>query len=623
MTVLDDQSVLVGGKIPERETTSVVLLPPAGRITAVRLELLTHDSLPGKGPGHAGNGNFLLHEVDLELVAAENTRRENGDPVKDADSAGDSETTGAIETTVAPTRLKVARVEADHSQPNFPVAHTIDGNSKTAWAINLGKGQPGTLHVDRTAVFVLRKPHPIQPGTGLRITLHQNQDHYLLGRFRLSVTGADASTIRVDLPDAFWAALKVPADKRTKEQRSLVTGTFQKLDPERETLLARKAALQRAEKKLAAEATTSTLVMQERSKPRETFVHIRGEFLRRGKTVAPNVPDSLPPLPSPPPQSHATKGGGAAPDRLDLARWLVSDKQPLTPRVVVNRAWQRFFGVGLVETENDFGAQGALPSHPELLDWLADELRQNKWSMKRLHRMIVMSATYRQSSRSRPELDQKDPRNRLLGRQNRVRLEAEVIRDTILESSGLLSSRMKGPSVYPPQPAGVMKMTRNPNRRWVVSSGENRYRRGMYTYFWRSTPHPFLKLFNAPESNTTCTRRDRSNTPLQALTLLNDDAFVEAALALAGRVLREVPADDDARLRYAFELCLARRPSAAESAALRDLLLAERREAEFAMQTDHLPAAKGLAAEFPPRELAAWTAVARTMLNLDEFITRE
>jgi len=333
----------------------------------------------------------------------------------------------------------------------------------------------------------------------------------------------------------------------------------------------------------------TTLVLQERKTPRVTHIHLSGDFLRKGAVVTPDVPHVLPVL---------TKKD--RPTRLDFARWLVDGRNPLTARVTVNRLWQQYFGLGLVETENDFGTQGTPPSHPELLDWLASEFMDRGWSMKAMHRLIVTSATYRQSSRHRPELAKIDARNRLLARQNRLRLDAEVVRDVALAASGLLTRTVGGPSVYPPQPKGVYAFTQVP-RTWEANSGADRYRRGLYTFFWRSAPHPDLTVFDAPEALSTCTRRNRSNTPLQALTLLNDQGFYEFAQALANRILRESNSEDGERIGYAFRLCLGRQPRSRERQALERLLQRQR----------------------GGKSLDAWTCVARVLLNLDEFITRE
>jgi hypothetical protein len=333
----------------------------------------------------------------------------------------------------------------------------------------------------------------------------------------------------------------------------------------------------------------TTLVLKERPTPRATHIHLGGDFLRKGAAVTPDVPHVLPSLPK-----------KDRPTRLDLARWLVDGQNPLTARVTMNRFWQQYFGTGIVETENDFGTQGTLPSHPQLLDWLAAEFMNRGWSMRAMHRLIVTSATYRQSSRNRPELASIDARNRLLARQNRLRLDAEVVRDVALASSGLLTRTVGGPSVFPPQPKGVYAFTQIP-RNWTPNTGPDRYRRGLYTYFWRSAPHPDLTVFDAPDALSSCTRRNRSNTPLQALTLLNDEGFFEIARALAARVCRESKGEYGERLAYAFRLCLGRQPSSRERTAL-----------------EHLLHQQG-----EGHSLDAWTSIARVLLNLDEFITRE
>ena len=316
---------------------------------------------------------------------------------------------------------------------------------------------------------------------------------------------------------------------------------------------------------------------------------IRGDFLRLGAVVTGGVPEFLPPLPP----------SKERPTRIDLARWLFDPANPLTARVTVNRAWEHFFGTGLVDTENDFGTQGSRPTHPALLDWLAGELIRRNWSQKSLHRLIVTSATYRQSSELRDDLLQRDPGNRWLARQSRLRLEAESVRDAALTASGLLCRKIGGPSVHPPQPEGFFVITQQ-KKAWPESQGADRYRRGMYTYFWRSSPYPMLPTFDAPDGNTTCTRRNRSDTPLQALALANDRVFVEMADGLAARIMHEAGGDHRAQIRRAFLVCLAREPSAAE---------ADRLGTFLAAQTG------------PPSE--AWRAAARVLLNLDEFITRE
>ncbi|MGD9646436.1 MAG: PSD1 and planctomycete cytochrome C domain-containing protein [Pirellulales bacterium] len=460
------------------------------------------------------------------------------------------------------------------------------------------------------------------------------------------------------LPDEIRTILTLALDKRDARQSRTLQTFYRGTDPARSEMVKQIEAI---EKQMPRPATT--LVVAERRKPRETHVMLRGDFLRHGVAVKPGVPAVLPQL------EIVESAAEERFTRLDLAHWLVDPRNPLTARVAVNRVWQRYFGRGLVETDNDFGTQGTPPTHPELLDWLASEFMSRGWSLKALHRLIVTSAVYRRSSFARPDLLEVDPENKLLARQNRLRLEAENIRDVALAASGLLSEKIGGPSVFPPQPPGVMELAQI-KRDWQPSAGDDRYRRGMYTYFWRSTPHPLLKLFDAPDANATCTRRNRSNTPVQALTLLNDEAFFECAGALATRVMHEVPEQDapsgdssaqlvDARVRHMFRLCLAREPSDAE---LRRLI--ELYQVEFesniddatalldkpAVAPDSLPSplrgtaqtARGsepgnigtggegevaatYAAPTVPTSsgLAAWTTVARVLLNLDETITRE
>jgi mono/diheme cytochrome c family protein len=423
---------------------------------------------------------------------------------------------------------------------------------------------------------------------------------------------------RAGLPRAVQQILNAPPNGRTAKQNDALAEYVRQLDKVRHAVggvasplvlapLAHAHALvvrTDLEKRLAGlkksePVVSTTLVLRERTAPRETHILLGGDFTRPGAPVRPGTPAVLPALKS---GRHQPADAGRPPNRLDLARWLVSPENPLTARVTVNRLWQRHFGLGLVETENDFGTQGTPPTHPELLDWLASEFVRQKWSMKSLHRLIVTSATYRQSSNARADLAQRDPTNKLLARMPRLRLEAEVVRDAALAAAGLMNPAVGGPSVYPPQPDGVYQVTQV-KRDWKASAGPDRYRRGMYTYFFRSAPYPALTVFDAPDAVSACTRRNRSNTPLQALTLLNDQAFVECAQALARRVLRDGPGDDAGRLRLAFRLCLARTPSERESGRLGELL-------------------EQLRADGEPAE-AAWVSVSRALLNLDEFITRE
>ena len=424
--------------------------------------------------------------------------------------------------------------------------------------------------------------------------------------------GAKLEGAPADLPDDVRRALLVPAGERAKKDADRIAEYYRSIDKDRIPIAARVSDLKERQKQLVKSITTS-LVMSERKKPRETHIHLRGDFLQHGERVEGGVPAVLPPL-------AAT---GEKPTRLDFARWLVDRGNPLTPRVTMNRIWQQYFGRGIVPTENDFGSQGDPPTHPELLDWLACELVERGWSLKAMHRLIATSAAYRQSSRERPPLREIDPANERLARQARLRLDAETIRDAALAASGLLSGDIGGPGVYPPQPAEIYRFTQT-KKYWKESQGSDRYRRGMYTYFWRSSPHPALQAFDAPDANVACTRRLRSNTPLQALTLANDPGFFEMAQGLGGRVLREAPRGDTERIRHAFRLCLAREPLADETRRLAEFLDSQRKSFDGADSGDAEAAAPpGLPEGTGAVEGAAWTALARVLLNLDEFITRE
>jgi hypothetical protein len=377
----------------------------------------------------------------------------------------------------------------------------------------------------------------------------------------------------------------------------------------RQVELAANLARLQDEKKQYAATIPQTMILRERTTPRETNVLIRGDFLRKGEHVFPDTPSILPKLPV----SKAPR------TRLDLARWLVGRDNPLTARVTVNRIWARYFGRGLVETENDFGLQGTPPSHPELLDWLANKFVDQGWSLKKLHRVILNSATYRQASAVRPELAEVDPLNRLLGRQSRLRVEAEIVRDLGLAVSGLLSDTIGGPSVHPPQSDDVFAFTQV-RRAWPTSTGSERYRRGMYTFFMRSAPYPMLTTFDTPVFNVACTFRQRSNTPLQSLTMANDETMIETARALGRRAFEHATTDRD-QISFAFRLCFARNADPLELQRLVDYIAQQRHN--FVLTPENARKLAGDSSVKPVEDAAAWTAIARVLLNLDEFITRE
>jgi hypothetical protein len=367
---------------------------------------------------------------------------------------------------------------------------------------------------------------------------------------------------------------------------------------------------------------TTQLVMAEREIRRPTHRLVRGDFLKPAEEIRPGTPAFLHPL-------ETTAG---EPTRLDFARWLVDRRSPTTARAIVNRIWQAYFGTGLVESSEDLGSQGSAPSHRELLDWLAVEFMENGWSRKWLHRQIVMSATYRQSSKATPEALAKDPANRWLARGVRFRMDAELVRDVTLAASGLLNQTVGGPSVYPPAPEFLFQPPASYGpKSWDYDTGSDKYRRGLYTFRFRSVPYPVLSVFDAPQGDASCTRRSRSNTPLQALATLNESLFVECARALALATVTAEASDDKARLTHAFRRCVTRAPSERELAILTDFLNAAR--AHFDNDQSHEQASKLVTATdgsgiVPPEgmslaELGAWTATCRVILNLDETITKE
>jgi hypothetical protein len=358
----------------------------------------------------------------------------------------------------------------------------------------------------------------------------------------------------------------------------------------------------------------TSLALKQRAEPRSAYIFKRGDWQRPGDHVEPAVPAVLNPFPE-----------GAPRNRLGFAEWLVDRRSPTTARVIVNRIWQAYFGQGLVTTPEDFGMRVETPSHPELLDWLACEFMDRGWSFKEMHRLITESATYQEASKVSPELYGRDPYNRLLARGPRFRVEGEIVQDIALSAGGLLNLKIGGPSVYPPIPASVGDTVYG-GFTWTETTGDERYRRAMYTFWKRSLPFPSLLSFDAPTAEGSCPRRTRSNTPLQALTTLNEKTFVEAAKAMGLRVLKEGGSDDRSRAIYAFRLCVGRTPTEHELKFLLNF---------WAEQYDHfenststalsvaLPDPKNIPADINIHKAAAWTMVSRALLNLDETITKE
>ncbi|MCE9532107.1 MAG: DUF1549 and DUF1553 domain-containing protein, partial [Planctomycetes bacterium] len=414
--------------------------------------------------------------------------------------------------------------------------------------------------------------------------------------------GNDMETIK--------AKMEIHTKKRAELQKSL--DDFKKANP---TATKTDATIEKLTKAVTDHQnlapTVSKAPTMQLGPERKTNILIRGDFLRKGVEVTPGTPAVLPAIKS--------TGKGT---RLDLANWIVAPENPLTRRVLVNWIWQKYFGRGLVVTLEDFGTQGEKPSHPELLDYLSNQLLEQKWSLKSLHRFIVLSAAYRQSSKARPDLNERDPLNVLVARQSRMRLEAEILRDVALASSGLLTRAIGGPSVRPPQPPGISEQTYANSARWAESTGPDRYRRGLYTWFQRTSPYPMLMTFDSPDGNVCSVKREKSNTPLQALTLMNDVAFVECAQEL-GRRMAEEQGTLDERIETTFRICFARKPSPGEAERLGKLM----NDLRDLAKSNPVTAAKLLGKSKPvksnPVDTAAWIAFARTLMNLDEFVTRE
>jgi len=616
---LKDGSVLAQGYAPTVFAESFQATTDLKEIRAFRLELLNDPNLPARGPGRSFMGTCALTEFQVEVADARQPGKK--------------------------TRVKLEKATADYAnperplEPNFddrskrrrvtgPVEFAIDGKDETAWGIDAG---PGRRNQQRHAVFSTSRNVAQPGGTVVTFRLVQrhggwNSDDRMnnnLGCFRLSVCG-DGNATADSLPREVRDILSVPRAQRTPAQQAAVFSSWRTTVPQWGEANAWIEELWRGWPQ-----GTTTLTLEQRDEPRETHVLKRGDFLRPGKKVTAGVPAFLHPLADP-------KAPG---NRLTLARWLVDRRAPTTARVFVNRIWQAYFGTGIVATPEDFGLQGDPPSHPKLLDWLAVEFMdgptsgaggesRRPWNIKHLHRLIVTSATYRQASRVTPQLLAKDPHNRLLARGPRVRVDAEIVRDIALSASGLLDLKIGGPSIYTPAPAFLFKPPASYGPfNWADAQGSDRYRRALYTFRRRSTPYPALQIFDAPNGDFSCVRRNRSNTPLQALTTLNEPIFMDCARALAARTLREGGKSDKERLTYAFRLCVSRTPDTAEMATLTVLLGKVRRHiaagvlnvVEAATGKKDTPLPPGLRAD----DLAAYTITARVLLNLDETITKE
>ncbi|HEY2146796.1 MAG TPA: DUF1553 domain-containing protein, partial [Pirellulales bacterium] len=601
---MPDGSFLAQGYAPTKHTVRMKTKLNAKGVTAFRLELLNDPNLPRGGPGRSIQGTAALTEFIVEAHVGGKTER-----LKFAKATADF---NPPESPLAP----MYNDKTEKKRVIGPIGFAIDGKDETAWATD---SDPGRRNRPHQAVFTLEKP--LTEPTDVTILLKQdhggwnsddNQNHNL-GRMRLSFATTEGA-VADPVPAAVGEILAIPREKRSPEQERAVFSYWRTTVPEWTDA---NEVIEDAWSRYPEGATQ--LVLRPRAEPRETHVLARGSFLKPQERVEPGVPSFLNPLPARQPLN-----------RLTLARWLADRSAPTTARAAVNRIWQAYFGTGLVDTPEDFGRQGDAASHPELLDWLAVEFMDRGWSMKNLHRLIVTSATYRQSSVVSPELRERDPFNRLLARGARLRIDAESVRDVALAASGLLNEKLGGRSIHPPLPEFLFlpPVSYGP-KSWPMESGAEQYRRSLYIFRFRSIPHPLLQTFDAPNGDFACVRRSRSDTPLQALMTLNEPVFLECARALALRTITDGGSDDDQRLAFAFRRCLARAPTASESATLKQLLSKER-----AYFTEAGAKPWELAASdptHPPKlpdgtkasDVAAWTVVSRALLNLDETITKE
>ncbi|MEO6725665.1 MAG: PSD1 and planctomycete cytochrome C domain-containing protein [Blastocatellia bacterium] len=586
---LEDGSFIAKGDNSTSNNYKITARTKLKNITGFRIEFLSDPNLPRSGPGRSSiDGGFYVTEFIVDAAPM-----------------------GASGTAV---KIALANATADFERAEFPVRNVIDGDLKTHWSSDAG---PGRRNQSRKMVFAARQPAGYDGGTIFNFQLMQKSDDSIkpggvmpnIGRFRISVTTANDP--KADpLPANVRQILATPSAQRTKAQQREVFSVYRTKVAE---FSEANKQIDEAMKEWPYGATTMALA--KRGVPRETHIFKRGDWKRPGDAVTPGTPAVLHAFPK-----------DAPPNRLGLAEWVVDKNNPLTARVIVNRIWQQYFGEGLIVTPEDFGARCERSSHPELLDWLAREFMESGWSIKHIHRLIVNSATYRQSSNVTPKLQEADPTNRWLARAPRQRVESETIRDIALAASGLLSQKIGGPSVYPPIPEGVLGLGYGAQMPWPTSTGEDRYRRAMYTFWKRSVPYPSMLIFDQPNGDSSCTRRIKSNTPLQALTTLNDQMFMEIAQGLALRVFKEGGANDAKKMVYAFRLCAGRKPDEFELKRLLALLADQ--QAYFdgrtaaAVYVSSADLSK-LPEDVDLHKLAPWTMVARVLLNLDETITKE
>lgn len=595
-----DGTYLASGPNASHDIYEITAAIQPGQFTGLLLECLPDESLPNKSLGRYPNGNFVLTRVEAEITAPS---------LKE------------------PHKAKIAKVAADYSQQDWDIQHILGGNPSKGWAVD-----GPTKREPRRAMFIVEAPLAVPDKATLTVRLHHEAiDQHNIGRFRLSATSLPTGTIDLNgqqVPAAVRQLLEIEPAKRSAEQQTTLIN-FYRMNVDSPIKQA-ETAVAAIQKRIDVIRATGPTVMVMREGPvREAFRLNRGEYDQRGEKVTAGLPVSLPPLPA-----------GAPANRLTLAQWIVSAENPLASRVWVNRAWEKFFGMGLVKTSENFGSQADYPSHPELLDWLACEFREptvlpavagkaaQPWDMKAFQKLIVMSAAYQQSSHVTAAMLERDPENRLIARGPRIRLAGELVRDQTLAAAGLLTRTIGGPSVRPYMPAGVWDETSRYGdlRGYKHETGDGLYRRTMYTIWKRTAAPPTMLLFDAPNREVCTVKRSRTNTPLQALALLNEVTFVEAARKLGERILSEGGSTIDERLTFGFRVTVGRVPTASELTVLKEGLTADLERFKKNTADAHKLLAVGdtkSTATLDPAELAAYTLTANVLLNLDEFITRE
>ncbi len=596
-TSQSDGSILVSGENPLNDVQTIVIPLNSGTVSSIRLEAMRHPSLTDGSFARSYDGSFVLSGFEAEVSQPQQ----------------------------AAAKIAFRQVKANTERQHWPIASAVDDSPETGWS-----AEPRDLPSEHVALFVLDSPITGREGLTLTVRLRyeSKEEQAIIGRFRLSLNPSPDADLNSKnwLLDSQAAILRLPSDDRSTAQRKQLIDAFIHFSTDRELVSLREEirSTERELEKLVEQSSVSVMIMKESAEERKTFINLRGAYDQPGERVYANGPSCLPTIPV------DLRAKARRLNRLDFARWLVSSENPLTARVIVNRYWQMYFGQGIVKTTEDFGMQGDWPSHPELLDWLATYFIQSNWDVKAMQRLIVTSATYRQTSEATPSLLEFDPENRWLARGPRFRLPAHFIRDQALAISGLLAPTVGGPPVKPYQPTGLWEGVAGINSnttRYQQDWGANLFRRSIYTYWKRAVPPPSMMIFDAADREVCSVKRRLTNTPLQALATMNDPTYIEAARALAELLLSEkIRLNDSSRIAWLFQKVLVRSPDTFEHERLqasvsryRDHFRNDRQEALTLLAVGE----KKVNHELDPIEFAVWTTLASMLFNLDETLVKE